>query len=273
VGCIDPYTCDVDGIVNESVGLDRNEEIWLGRFPGLGSIEVHPDGRIEVSVESSHEVCSDSVSPSSEKDEKYQALLHGWGEPLSLARRGFVLAQGCAAVAPDSDEAILISGDAHDTAILALGLASSGWRILADRVVPLVFHKDRIEAHPRVSPIIASKRRTAKTEFEARPLRSTSNAVSVDVPRAGTPSSVVTIVSVRIRRPQEPVLEILTGHDRFDSARTVLVGGVLALPSTTSQESMARTLQMATLPVVSVRLDAKSPEADIAELLTWWSSR
>ena len=262
------YTWPVHNAVGERVVLDRTADVWHGHFPGLGSVHVHPDGRIEVEPHRNRD--SDAATP--DEEEKCTALLYGWGEPLSLARRGFVLAHGIAAVAPHAESGLLVSGDSHDTAIVVLGLASRGWKVIADGVVPLSFDTDAVRIHPRQAPILVSKRRLATTGFTGSPVRSETNVVSAEVPRDDRPLPLAAVVSVRIRRPDDQVLSAVTGHHRFDAARKVIVGGVLVQPATTPRESMAQTLQMAASPSVNLRLDVESYESNLAELITWWGS-
>ncbi len=71
-----------------SVGLDRDREPWVGRFPGLGAVLVHDDGRVDVEVEPDD-------SPDSEAAALREAALrYGRSEPLSLVRLGFRFAWG-----------------------------------------------------------------------------------------------------------------------------------------------------------------------------------
>ncbi len=273
-----PYTWCVAGSANDRVSLDRDGDVWVGRFPGLGSVRVSPDGRIDVDVESEidinsgHELDGAQSLVLSVDDFKEQALRFGWGEPLSLVRRGFVLAEGVAVVPAGSDGCILIHGDAHDTAIVALELALRSWTILADRVVPLEFGETGVLAHPRSAPLLAARRRAETTEFVSHSVRRETNVVAVEVARALQPCTVSALVSVRIRRPHEPVVDILTGHDRFDASRKTFLGGVLASIAGSPEDSLKRSLGLASLPSIAFHLDPQSPEADIDALVSWWDS-
>lgn len=267
-----PYTWGVVGSENDGVRLDRDGDVWVGRFPGLGSVRVFPDGRIDVDVERDADFDNGSVAAQRNEDEIRQALHFGWGDPLSLVRRHFVLAEGVAVVPPESDRCILVHGDVHDTAIVMLGLAMRGWRVLADRVVPLEFGESSVVAHPRSAPFIAARRRAETAGFVSHAVRRETNTVAVDIERSERPCVLSMLVSVRVRRPNQVVLEILSGHERFESARKVLLGGVLSPIASSPEDSMKRSLQLSSLANIELRVDSQSPEADIDAFVTWWES-
>lgn len=249
----------------DRVRLDRSGDVWEGTFPGVGSVRVWPDGRFEVDVTSSRD-------SEESHDHLHDALTFGWAEPLSLVRRGFLLVEGIAVSDPSTDRGLLVVGNMHDTAIVTLALASLGWRVLADRIVPVTFDDDGIRAHPRTAPMLATKRRTDLSGHSGHLVRAETTAVAVDVERLERPCTVVAAVSAQVLRPDQALFDLITGHARFDIARDTLAKGVLMPPETTAQESMARTLRLASLPFAVVRLDRSVAIPNLDEMITWWEA-
>jgi hypothetical protein len=278
------------------VGLDRTGDVWVGTFPGLGTVRVGADGHIAAEAEPGQGPDADETT-----EQRHAALVHGWGEPLALARQGYHVAHGAALVPPAdgadgaggadgrAPAALLVSGDLHDTAIVVLGLAARGWQVLADRLTPLTWPSDDSApvAYPRHAPVVASARRAQRAELAATPARADSDAVTVDVARATQPHSLGGIVSVRIRRPHDPLLDQLRGHRRVETAQGLIAGGALAAESDgatpsahahdggleVAAQSMAHTLRLAALPLAAVHLDPADPTPALDALVAWWADR
>ncbi len=291
-----------------TVGLDRSGEPWVGTFPGLGSVRVWADGRVEADPERDVEADPEGAveagggepgpdgGPGHDGDRadhgepaelRRAALVHGWGEPLALARLGFRLAHGTAMVAPGADRCLLVSGDPHDAAIVVLGLAARGWQVLADRLTPVTIDVltgaggapaagSGIIAHPRPGPVLTSAWRASRAGIEGTPVRADTDAVVVAVARADTPHPVTAVVTARIRRPHDPLLDELRGHRRVEVANGLLAGGALA-PSTDVHQgasaSMARTMRLAALPMAAVHVDPAEPDLSVDALLDWWAAQ
>ena len=136
--------------------LDRSGPVWTGCLPDLGRVSVHPDGTVDVEL---------ADGPDLRRD---QALRQGWGEPLSLVRRGHHLAWGTTVVR--TGRATLVTGDAAETAAFVLPLLADGWRVLADGLAPLRPADEGWTAHPRQAPPLAPRRlvqRAGATGFGA----------------------------------------------------------------------------------------------------------
>lgn len=252
------------GDSSEPIVLDRSLDVWVGRFPGVGSIRIHVDGRTEIDVDSSLD------TDGSSDEDKRQALLFGWAEPLSLVRRGFVLVHGLAAHHPDRDAALLVGGDVHDTAVAAAGLARRGWSLMGDRVVPLVLEEHRILVHPRSAPIVMARARAEAAGLAYRRLREDSNAVAVDVRRHGVPSTLAGIAFAGVRRPHEERMRPATGHGRFDIARRLMGTGALFSVDGNVHDAMQHTVRLASIPSGEWRFDHPDPDAAFDDLIAWW---
>lgn len=215
-----------------------------------------------------------------------QALRYGWGDPLSWVRRGFHLVGGAAVGPTDSDACLLLLGDPHDVAIIVLELASQGWQLLSDRPTPVRWDDTGLMAQPREAPMLVAKRRAAKAGVEGEEVRSETDALALAIPRAVEPQQVAAAVQVRVRRPDNETFELLTGHERFEAATSLYIGGVLDptsapagadLESTTNPDNvapnlLAEHLRIAQLPWVRLHLSSKTGAEDTAELLTWWDT-
>lgn len=264
--------------------LDRTVEPWVGDFPGLGRVRVAADG--EVTIEVADADVDDDVpadpNAASNRRLREEALYHGWGEPLSWVRRGFHLVGGAAVGPADSDACALILGDPHDVAIVVLELASYGWQLLSDRPAPVTWDDDRIMAQARQTPLVVAKRRAQKAGVEGEPVRADTDAVAVAVARAQQPRKVAAAVQVRVRRPDNEVLDVLTGHERFEAATALYIGGVLEptvgdldeVPDTELEAAtptlLAEHLRIAQLPWARLHLSSKTATEDTAELVNWW---
>ena len=255
--------------------LDRDAEIWVGTFPGLGSVRIHPDGEVEVVAAEQPDDEDDSL------EMRERALRFSWGEPLSFARRGFRLTHGAAVGPVDSDDCMLILGDPHDVAIVLIELFHLGWGILGDRPTPLTWDSSVLTAYPRSAPVVASERRAAKAELTGTRLRGDTNTVALDLPRIGEPRRVSALVPMQMRKPDEQALTPLAGHERFETAAGLFMRGALqpyaemAAPEGTGSdleaaEMMADHVALSRLPAVRLRFDSVTKDDDVAALLAWW---
>lgn len=161
------------------------------------------------------------------RDLRERALRYGWGEPLSWVRRGFHMVGGAALGPADSDACVLLLGDPHDIAIVALELLKHDWCLLSDRPTPVTWDADHLMAQPREAPLLVSKRRARKAGIEGTPVRGDTDALAVEVARCEVPRRVAAAVQIRTRRPDEQNLTPLTGHERFEAATSLYTGGAL----------------------------------------------
>lgn len=255
--------------------LHTGEDDWTGTFPGLGTVVVAPDGACRV---------SDAASA-----DAHRALLHGWAELLSWARRGFRLVRGASIGPADDARAILLLGDPHDVTIAVLSLSRRGWLVLSDSPSPANWMADQLLAHPRPAPILVSERRAAKAQVSGELIRSDSDVLAVALPRCEQARPVAAVVRITMRKPGESSFSALTGHNRFEAATRVFLGGVLNLDDAdTGPDLLAHHLRLAQLPFGHLRLDSSAAatvdqelnatesvadplDADpIAALLAWW---
>jgi hypothetical protein len=252
----------------EPVSLDRAVEPWVGRFPGLGTVLVHDDGRVEVDVEP---VAAGPDDDPGELARRAAALRHGWGEPLALARRGFDLYGGGAATPPGGERCLLVSGEPRDVGIVLARLARRGWSVLADRVVPARWEGDVLVAYPRQAPTLVGQALAEALELGGEPARAGSDAVVVELPRGERPTPVAAVASLLARRPDRPVLEALRGHEAFEAATHLVARGALAPdPRPGPAERMAADLRLAALPLARLHLARETSAADVVELCGWW---
>lgn len=244
----------------------------MGTFPGLGSVRIHPDGAVDVAAAERPDDDRDTV------DQREHALRHGWGEPLSFARRGFRLTHGAAVGPIDGGTCLLVLGDPHDVAIVLIDLARLGWAVLGDRPTPLEWDGQTLTAHPRSAPILASKRRAIKAEMDGTRLRGDTDAVALELPRVDEPRRVLAVLSMQMRKPDEDAFTPLAGHERFETAAGLFMRGAL-WPEVANGEAegeaaasaiMADHLALAQLPAARLRFDSATKDDDVAALLAWW---
>ena len=247
------------------VTLDRTGEPWVGTFRSLGSVRVWADGAATVEVDPA---ATDTA------DRLHDALWHGWATPLSLARQGHWLVNGVSVAPPDDHRALLVTGPAHDTAIVVIELVRLGWRLIADRPAPVRFTPDLV-AHPRQAPFVMSARRARTSGLDGAAVRDRTDAVRVEsFSVLDTPAPVGGIAVVSVRRPQHPVLQPLKGHAAIEASGMVLVGGVLSPePESTPQAAMTRQLTLTRAGMVRLDIDSATATSDVAELVVWWSDR
>ena len=253
--------------------LDRQVEPWVGEFPGLGRVLVAADGSVKVEVADDHAL-------------REQALRYGWGDPLSWVRRGFHLVGGAAVGPADSNSCVLLLGDPHDVTIIVLELARQGWQLLSDRPTPVAWDEAGLMAQPREAPLVVATRRAAKAGVEGEAVRGDTDALAIDVPRSEEPQQVEAAVQIRVRRPDNETFELLTGHERFEAATSLYIGGVLDPTNPTAGDDQGATtdhddaapnllaehLRISQLPWARLHLSSKTAAEDTAELLKWWDT-
>ena len=204
------------------------------------------------------------------------ALRFGWGEPLSLVRRGFRCAWGSGLVPPDGHGCLVVNGPIHDVSIVLVELVAAGWSVLSDRLVPTTWNDSELLAHPRDAPVLISQRRARRAELDGAPVRAHTDAVAVDVPRTADPQPILAFVDVGVRRPDDAVLEELSGHERFSAASLAMIGGVMAgiddSDEPTPQDVMRTHIALSTFPHAQLRFRSDSVEVDVAELCRWWAT-
>lgn len=244
--------------------FDRSGAVWRGSFPGLGSVEVDPDGTVTVHPDD---------GPAGGRTERTRALLHAWGEPLSLARRGVDLIAGAGIVHPMGAAAIVLHGAPHEVAMVMIALSARGWSVLADRLVPIEFGPEAVIALPRSAPVLLPRRRAVRAGLDVEQARRDSDSVIVHVERAEDPTPVHAVIDLAIRRPHEPTLTPLDGHRRFETASSLLVTGVLADDDSSERspgEQMRRHLRLAALPIARYCIDDATLDEDVDALVEWW---
>lgn len=208
-----------------------------------------------------------------------RALRYGWAEPLSLVRQGFQLFGGAGVVPPGGGSScLMLHGDVHDTALVLLAFVSLGWSVLGDRFVPTRWQEGQLVAYPTDSPVLLSKRRAEKRGISGTKVRSHTDALEIDVPRSDSPADVAGVALLRIARPEDEVLTVLTGHERFEPAVNYQVAGVLGrftaegLPAAPPKEVMAEHLRLAAIPAVRLSFSEDALEANLAALVAWWDA-
>ncbi len=96
------------------------------------------------------------------------ALRYGWGEPLSLVRRGFRCAWGTGWCHRTGTAASSSTGRLHDVAIVLVELVALGWSVLGDRIVPTSWNDGELIAHHRDAPVLISQRRARRHRLRRR---------------------------------------------------------------------------------------------------------
>lgn len=245
--------------------LDRTGPEWLGCFPGLGTIRVGPGGDVAVEV-------ADGPSPDRE-----QALRQGWAEPLALARRGHHLARG--ATLADGGRAVLVTGSSDEVGRIAIGLAGTGWTLLADGLCPLTERPPAGSpdggwlAHARPAPLLVRRRVARRIWTEGVPVRGGTETLAVRTATPDPAGSAVPLGAVlhvhRCAGPEPVTLQEVTGADRLRSAASLLVGGVLAQPCDDPGELLRRHLSLAAVPAARLGTDPRAAAAAMALLLAW----
>lgn len=221
---------------------------------------------------------------SQEQANRERALRFGWGEPLSFARRGLRCAGGAAVVPPTDDACLLLVGAPHDATNILIELTDRGWSVMGDRITPTEWQDAALVAHPRLAPLLASRPRAEKADLEGVPVRENTDSVLVDLPRTSESRPVIAVLTLQMRKPGEDALTVLTGHERFEAAASLMVGGALSpfVPgdANTSEDSaesepVPRTaldehLRLTALPYARLRLDSTTVTTDVDALVAWW---
>lgn len=253
-----------------AITLNRAGEPWVGSFPGLGAVTVAHDGEVTVTVTS---VDSDDLDTA----RREAALRHGWGEPLSWSRRGFLMLQGGCATPDPRIGCVLLSGDLHEFGRFLPTLANTGWSFLSDRYTPARWEASDLMAQPVQAPILLAARRAAKSGWDGQPLRDDSDSLAVDVTRMADPLPIRGVVQLQRARPDEPAFEPLSGHQRFEVAASLSWAGVFASDAQDTQQSaapdiMQRHLQLAALPMARLRSSGEFERipAEAEQLSSWW---
>lgn len=293
---------------DEAPSLDRSADTWIGVLPGLGSVQIARDGSIEITVEPSAPLTGDDDEhPDAGEDAELReaALRHGWAEGLSWARRGYRLAAGAAVCAPDDEErCVVLAGDPHDSAIVLIQLVNRGWTVMGDKYTPTQWVDGTLMASSRSAPLLMSARRLAKAELEGVKVRGHTDARAVDLPRAEGTRQVAAFCSLRMRKPDEAVLEVLAGAQRFEAAAGIMIGGALfpapasddersddgAEPpeshdehaegeaadqaaedrSRLTAEAMAEQMRLVAIPQLRLSIDSATANEDAGQLCAWW---
>lgn len=248
--------------------FDREGPIWQGTFGGLGSVRVLAEGVLEIEVDEADHPDDEEIR------RRHEALRWGWGEPLAWARRGCELTVGSALVGPRGGPALVLRGHTHDVPVVVCGLAQRGWSVLADRFVPLRWSTTAAEVQPTATPVLLARRRARAMELEWVDVRDDSDAVVVEVARAGRALAFGGVVDVVGRRTGAPVFERLEGHERFEVATRFAATGAL-LPADgglSPPERMARDLQVAAMPIARAHLEPDAPATVLDAVEAWWVS-
>ncbi|TXH43227.1 MAG: hypothetical protein E6Q90_07430 [Actinobacteria bacterium] len=290
----------------EPPSLDRSGDTWIGLLPGLGAVRIAPDGGIEVTVEPAATATTHGAAhPDAGESEELRAaaLRHGWAEGLSWARRGYRLAAGAAVCAPgDERRCLVLAGDPHDTAIVLIQLVNRGWTVMGDKYTPTRWVDGTLVASARSAPLLMAARRLAKADLEGFKVRAHTDARAVELPRALGTREVAAFCSLRMRKPDEEVLEVLTGAQRFEASASIMLGGALYPASTDAEtegeedlaaeagdpeptggeglstedrarlaaEAMAEQLRLVAIPQLRLSLDSATAEDDTGRLCAWW---
>lgn len=271
------------------ITLDRDSEPWVGTFPGIGRVMVAADGTVDVTMdavesgtvgdESGHPADASTDAQTSDTLELREAALrHGWGEPLSWARRGFVCLGGGAVTPDPSVGCILITGELHEFGRVLPELARRGWGFLSDRFTPAQWAEGSFVAHPVAAPLLLSTRRARAAGWTGAPVRGATDALAVALRRVPEPTRVAGVVTLARRRVGEPAFEVLTGHRRFEVAANLRIDGALAptgpdaAAATDPGQHLAEQLRLAALPTARWRADNDDDAipADVDHLQQWW---
>ncbi|MGV1005392.1 MAG: hypothetical protein ACOYEV_11650 [Candidatus Nanopelagicales bacterium] len=231
---------------------------------------VDPSGGIKVSAYPITPPSRDTIA------QLEAALRYGWGEPLSLARRGFLLLAAASVVAPSGNAVLVLAGDPYHLAIAISQLCQrGGWHLLADHPAPLTWVEaggvPHLVAHPRSAPLLMSLGRAQAEAQEGSQVRGDTDVVAVEVPRASEPCRVAAFLSLGKQLPGEADFRLLHGTERFASAGRSLLGGVLR-PGASATADFAITARLAALPMAQLGLTGGIAPEVMARLLDWWES-
>ncbi len=268
------------------VVVDQSGEPWVASFAGLGSVHIHADGTVNVTVDdastSVDTVCEGTATTELAESAtvRESALRHGWGEPLSFIRRGFRLLRGTALVAADRPGCLVVTGSASHTAMVTASLVADGWSVLADGVVPVATGDDgtigidgAVVAYPRTATLLLPRRWARKSGLDAIEVRADTDAVAVAVARTTTPQTLVAVAHIRIRRPHDDVIRPLRGFEPFEQAAALLIANpALRPPATTPTVELANHTLLAAVAHAEVSVRSDTLAADIAAVEQWWQA-
>lgn len=261
----------------DSVFLDRSGDVWVGGFRGLGRIEVAPDGGLTIEAEHAR---ADGPDAGETLELRRQALRYGWGEALSWIRRGFALLNGAAVCppGPKEDGCLILSGDPHDTAILILELAGQGWTVLGDCYTPMTWRGDDLVAWPREAPLLFGAKALTRVGGDGVPVRDHTDVRTPVLQRCDEPRKVAAFCHLQMRTSGEKPLVTLVGHERFEAAASVMLGGALRpdiedTAAATAGQRLAEHIRLAALPHQRLRIDRGTASDDTQLLTEWWSAR
>ena len=240
------------------IRLDTDGEPWVGHFEGLGNVRVDDQGGL-------------TLQPITTDDPSIEdALRWGWGELLSLRRRGFTLIFAAAAQRAAENGCLLISGAAHEVGRVVVALAAQSWLFLSDRTTPCRWDEGRLIATPTAAPIVAARRRAELAGVAGREIRPGSDVVEVTATRSQEPIEVAAILRVPVRAHGRSAFELTSGRARFEMVRTLMVGGVLGDTDRDEALQMHDAMRLATLPIAELRLDSTTQAEDIQDALRMW---
>ena len=257
--------------------LDCTVEPWHGVFPGLGECWVAADGttRVEPSPVEAGDPSGDAVVDTVEQ--RREALLHGWAEPLSWRRRGHDLAQASALVTPGATGAVLVLDHGQGLALTRLRheLAGRGWRVLSESPTPYVVEGDGLVLLPREAPLLGA-RRAPDERWDSRPARGDTDTVVVSWPRHTVPVRLVGLLELRTPHLRLPDIEPLVGRVKVPLVARLEGGGIWRWepdpdPDRIRLDHVAR-LRFTALPAVGLAVGDQPDEVSVAaDRLDAWS--
>jgi len=253
----------------DTIELRQHTEPWVATIAGLGSVQVHADGTVDVAV------TPDPDEPDSLRE---AALHHGWGEPLALVRQGFRLLRGTALVTPDRPGCLVLTGLATNTDMVIAHLLAAGWRPLADGVIPVATDRDGaigdrgvVEALPRTAPLLLARRWARKAGLDATPVRNDTDTVAVNVDAVTAPQPVVAVAQVRAHRPNDDTVRGLTGFETFEQAAATLIANPALHPTaTTPAIEFTNHSRLAAVAHAEIAIGLDTLAADLEAIANWW---
>lgn len=253
--------------------LKTDGEPWTGEFPGLGRVEVFTDGTYSVTA---------TARPGAIAHLREDALRYGWAELLAATRLGFSHVHGMSVGLANSNTCLLLLGDPREKDSLLGPLLQEGFAILAPRPAPVRWEDEGLVAHPSIRPVTTSRRRAERLGLPWQRLREDTDAGQVEVPRLVGPRRVAGLLAVGAKRPHDQVFRTVTGHERFELAAGVIMGGRLDpnrqqfetdAPTESNEDLVALTvdrhLKLAALPSARLYLEKGAREKCLQEALPW----
>lgn len=267
----------------DTVVVNQDSEPWVASFSGVGAVYINADGTVTVEVADTTEP-GDTTGPADtdagNRRQRHDALKYGWGETLSLIRRGFRLVAGTALVAPRRRGCVIFVGSASNTALVTSHLVARGYRPLADGVVPVAADTNGsidpggdgpVMAHPRSAPLLLPGRWANLAGLEGEPVRNDTDALAIAADRAMEPEPLVGVAAVRIRRPDEPTLRQLAGFEPFEQAASLLNAARDLRPSAPAPAvELANHSRLASVAHAEIGVRTDTLSDDLAAITTWW---